>query len=276
VPLLGKGAGQLKSLSVRGIREVVDTRRSPVSTFALGANRDEVLVEAIRWAFEHSVGPEPVLWMPHADELTDLPATRGLVRSGLRLYADRPGRRGHTPLVPQHVPVVAFCQPLSRLVDLEPAESLVVLVGAYYADLDPRFPTVGEEAYHRPWIDAFDPIHLAGAPIPARDPLSATPVLKVAMQDFTATTFGGTTMYESRDRDRVVSGLMELHNGGHVLDPDGLLSVALQMGWEGSQALMLRDRAREVADGVRKRPRHHYRDGMLALWEAGLVAPDRD
>lgn len=238
------------------------------STFTAGTDRDAVLIEGIKWAFTHTAGPEPVLWMPHAEELKELPVAQRLVQAGLGLYADRPGHRGQTAPIPLAVPVVAFCQPITRLVELEPAPHAIVLIGAYSADLDPRFPNWGEGTYHRPWIDAFDPVRLSGPEIPARTPLAGSPVVQAALDDFTSTTFGGTTMYDSRDRDMVVSGLLLLHRAGYQLDPDGLLAGALQRGWKGSQALRLRDAAQEISAGKAKRPRRSYRTGTLDAWIA--------
>ena len=241
------------------------------STFTIGTDRDAVLVEGIHWAFTHAVGPEPVLWLPHAEVLEELPVAQRLVKSGLGLYADRPGRRGQSAPLPHDTTVVVFCQPLTRLVELEPASHSIVLVGAYSAELDPRFSSLSDGTYHRPWIDAFDPVHLSGPEIPARTPLAGSPVMRAALDDFTSTTYGGTTMYDSRDRDMVVSGLQLLHRAGCQLDPDGLLAGALQRGWKGPQALRLRAVAKEIAGGKTKRPRRSYRAGTLDAWMAAAT-----
>ena len=70
------------------------------------------------------------------------------------------------------------------------------------------------------------------------------------------------------DGARVVHGLLLLHQAGYSLDPDQLLAAAIQRHWQGSEALILRDAAREVGLGVKKRPRAWYRPRLLGIWEA--------
>lgn len=87
-----------------------------------------------------------------------------------------------------------------------------------------------------------------------------------AMETFTATTFGGTTMYDYRDGGRVTHGLMELRRGGHLIEPERLFASALRDGWQGTHALTFRHVAREIAEGVNKRPKGQYRSDILARW----------
>lgn len=93
-------------------------------------------------------------------------------------------------------------------------------------------------------------------------------VVASALKSFTAMTYGGKTMCDSRDGGRVTSGLMTLHQNGHRFDPERLFSAALRAGWKGSEALRFRDVAREVARGIRKRPSERLGPGSLERWRA--------
>lgn len=93
-------------------------------------------------------------------------------------------------------------------------------------------------------------------------------MVAAALESFTATTFGGTTMHDYRDGDRVTHGLVVLRRGGHIIEPDLLFAAALREGWNGREALRLWKVAKEVAKGVEKRPKHRYRDGILEHWRA--------
>jgi len=100
------------------------------------------------------------------------------------------------------------------------------------------------------------------------EPLITNPVVAVAMKAFTSRTFGGTTMHDSRDGDRVTDGLQKLWAGGHSIEPDRLFAAALREGWAGREAVLLWRVAKEVAKGVRKRPKHHLHPGILNDWRA--------
>lgn len=230
-------------------------------------DRDPAVLEAVSWALERCSRehPEVTLWMPDRDELNELPQTRRLVRGGLTVCSDRPGRRGHRPL-PHTEPVVAFCQGIERLVQLEPALHPVVLVGAFIEDFVPGIPKFGD-AFHPPWIDAFDPAHLGGPMIASKAPLERSPVVAAAMRTFTSTTYDGTTMYRTDDGGRVTHGLMLLHDAGYELAPNQMFAAALRAGWRGSEAQRLLQVCREVVAGVRKRPTSRYRPDILASWE---------
>lgn len=233
-------------------------------------DRDQDLITALRWALDHAEDGQPVtLWCWDKD---DLPA--GLVAKapalGIVVHSERPRPRGGRAFRAPDGPVVAVSLPLETLVEIEPFSHPVCLVHAYVPENDERGGwTAGRDlAFERPWINAFQPECLAGPAIAVPDPLLSDPVVAVAMDSFTSTTFGGTTMYDSRDGDRVTHGLLELRKGGHALHPDLLFAAALRQGWRGREALRLWKVAKEIAKGVNKRPKEHYRTDILAHWRA--------
>lgn len=71
-------------------------------------------------------------------------------------------------------------------------------------------------------------------------------------------TFGGKTIYRADDGGHVTSGLMMLHDAGYPLAPNELFAAALQAGWVGREAVLLRETASEIAGGKRKKPRAKY------------------
>lgn len=205
-----------------------------------------------------------VLWLPHRQDLKDLPATSQLVRKGLTVVSDRPGHRGFFPAL-RTGPVVAFRHSMDRLAAIEPISYPLVLVGAYVEEIDDRFTCLGN-SYHQPWIDAFNPFHLGGPAITRHEPLVDEPVLRAALDTFTSTTRHGETMYRSDDGGRVTHGLMVLNDAGYRLGPAVLFAAALQRGWKGAGAMELRDVAAEIRGGTRKRPKAHYRSDILDVW----------
>jgi hypothetical protein len=240
-------------------------------------DRDQDLMTALRWALDQAQQDQSVtLWcwdkenMP-ADVVAAAPSL------GIRIHAEKPRPRGGRYLRAPGGPVVAVDVPLETLVEIEPFDHPVCLVHAYVPENDERRGWIGppDFPYERPWIDAFQPECLAGPAIAATNPLIADPVVEVAMRSFTAKTFGGTTMYDSRDGDCVTHGLMELRRGGHVIEPDLLLAAALRGGWKGRQALLFWKAAREVAKGVKKRPKNHFRPDILSYWRSEAAVKER-
>lgn len=239
-------------------------------------DRDQDLDTALRWALGQVQKDQSVtVWCWDQENLpADVVATAPSV--GIRIRSETPRSRGARFVGAAEGPLVAVDLPLGTLVGIEPFGYPACLVNAYVPENDERFGRVSPpgSSFERPWINAFQPECLAGPPITATDPLIADPVIEVAMRSFTAKTFGGTTMYDSRDGDCVTHGLMELRRGGHVIEPDLLFAAALRDGWKGRQALIFWTVAREVAKGVKKRPKHHFRDDILGHWHSEVMAKE--
>lgn len=229
-------------------------------------DRDKAVLDAVGWALQRCSRshPEAVLWIRHKDDLDELPKTRRLVRDGLTIQVDRIARR--TGPLPHTGPVVALDQPLERLALLEPSPHPVVLVGALIPDLLPA-RHLGL-ALHQPWIDAFDPEHIDGPGAPRRTPLAGQPVLTRALSTFTSDTGAGQYMSKRDDEShRVAHGLQVLHADGHRVNPDELAAAALAAGWRGSGALQLRDIARDIARGDKRRVRSRHRRHTIDSWQ---------
>lgn len=239
-----------------------------------GMNHEQDLVTALKWAQDQTVGDQQVtLRCAHLDSLPKGWEPR-LRKAGIEVVAERPRRRGGSgprnfsgPLV-----AVGFTR-LDDVIDVEPFEHPMCLVGAYDPRNDENFDILDDHPHVR-WIEAFEPECLAGPPIAVPEPLIEDPVVARAMESFTVITFGGKTMYDSRDGGRVTDGLILLHNGGHRFDPERLFSAALRAGWKGSQAQRFRGVALEVARGVRKRPSERLGPGALERWRS--EASDHD
>lgn len=237
-------------------------------------DRDQDLITALRWALNHAEEDERVtLWCWDKESLPD-----GLVSSapslGIVVHSEKPRPRGGRSAPRPRGPVVAVDLPLETLVEIEPFEHPVVLVHTYAPEDDERGGWIGEAdlPFDRPWLNAFQPECLAGPPVTLTDPLLSDPVVGVAMKSFTGTTYGGTTMHDYRDGDRVTHGLMELRRGGHAIEPDLLFAAALRAGWKGREALRFWAVAKEVAKGVKKRPQHHDHDDILKQWRTAASA----
>lgn len=263
------------ALSVRrptnptGLSEVHDTltgMKRAYTALSSTTDRESDLSLGLRWAQELAEpGQQVALWCYDKD---DLPRNLAQAASALNIiiHSERPRPRGglHRRF---NGPVVAVGLPLETLTEVEPFAHPVCLVHAYVPENDEKeWAGLGDLPFDRPWVDAFTPECLAGPAIVPNDPLIEDVVIARAMETFTATTFGGTTMYDSRDGGRVTHGLLELRRGGHRIKPELLFSAALRAGWKGTQALKLRSVAREVANGVNKRPKASYGDGMLSRW----------
>ena len=240
------------------------------------SDRDQDLVTAVRWALDQAQEDQSVtLWCWDKESLpADVVAAAPSL--GIRIRSEKPRPQGGRYVRAPDGPVVAVDVPLETLVEIEPFGHPACLVHAYVPENDKRGGRIAPPGfpYERPWINAFKPECLAGPPITATDPLIADPVIEVAMTSFTAKTFGGTTMYDSRDGDCVTHGLMELRRGGHVIEPDLLFAAALRSGWKGRQALLFWTVAREVAKVVKKRPKHHFRDDIPSHWRREAMAKE--
>ncbi len=237
-------------------------------------DRDQDLITALRWARNHAEEGERVtLWCWDKESLPDR-----LVSSapslGIVVHSERPRPRGGRSAPRPRGPVVAVDLPLETLVEIEPFDHPVALVHTYAPENDERGGWIGgvDLPFDRPWLNAFQPECLADPEVTLVDPLLPDPVVAVAMKSFTGTTYGGTTMHDYRDGDRVTHGLMELRKGGHAIEPDLLFAAALRAGWRGREALRLWEVAKEVAKGVQKRPKHHYRDDILNHWRTEASA----
>lgn len=236
-------------------------------------DRDQDLITALRWALDHAEdGQRVTLWCWDKEGLPS-----GLVAKapslGIVVHSERPRPRAGRPFRAPGGPVVAVNLPLDILVEIEPFEHPICLVHAYVPENDERGGWIGgaDLPFDRPWINAFEPEVLAGPPIETPKSLIGDPVVATAMEAFTSATYGGTTMHDYRDGDRVTHGLMELRRGGHVIEPDLLFAAALRAGWMGPEAVLFWKVAKEVAKGVKKRPKHHFREDILSRWrsEAG-------
>ena len=252
-------------LSVPG--ESVQAMDRAYTTLHAHADLEDDIRVALRWASAKGrPGDVVTLWCHDADDLpSDLRRAAG-ARS-INVYSERPrprGGRARNFLGP----VVVTRVGLETLVQIEPFEHPVCLVHAYVPEN--AADGFGDDGlpYERAWIEAFLPECLAGPEIQVRHPLLMDPVVDRAMESFTTATHGGRTMYDSRDRGRVVHGLMELRRGGHRFDPEGLLAVALRAGWRGGDALELRSVAREINKGTNKQPGGHFREDILEHWRA--------
>lgn len=231
-----------------------------------GTEHERDFVTALKWAQDQAEDDQRVtLWCAHRDSLPEGWEPR-LRRAGIEVVAERPRRRDGSgprnfagPLV-----AVGFTM-LDDVIDVEPFEHPMCLVGAYDPRNDDRFGGLDDHPHVR-WVEAFEPECLAGPQIAVPEPLIEDPVVAKAMESFTSITFGGKTMYDSRDGGRVTDGLMLLHKGGHRFDPERLFSAALRGGWKGSQAKRFRGVALEVARGVRKRPSERLGPGALERW----------
>lgn len=118
-----------------------------------------------------------------------------------------------------------------------------------------------------PWVSAFDPEYLGGTRIDPVHPILTDPVLQKAMETFTNSINSSTGLSDSRDRSRVTDGLTKLHKSGHPFDPNNLLSAALALNWRGSAAWDLKELAKEINGGARKRIRESYREDIVRVWE---------
>jgi len=236
-------------------------------------DRDADLFTALRWARAMAGDGQRVTLWCHSQDALPKGLGPAAAAHGIAVHAERPRPRGGGQGRNFGGPVVAVGLGLDTLVEIEPFPHPVCLVHAYVPENDEREWSVAAGLpFDRPWVDAFRPQCLAGPAIVPTEPLISDPVVACAMEAFTSSTFDGTTMYDSRDGGRVTHGLMELRRGGHVIEPERLFSAALRAGWRGRQALMFRDVAREVAQGVNKRPRERYRQDILAHWRAEAVA----
>lgn len=238
---------------------------------------DQDLLTALRWALDQAQEDQSVTLWCWNEESLPADAVAAATSLGIRIRAERPRPQGGRHIHAPEGPVVAVNVPLETLIEIEPFGHPACLVHAYVPENDDHGGRIGppDFPYERPWINAFQPECLAGPPIATTDPLIADPVIEVAMRSFTATTFGGATMYDSRDGDCVTHGLMELRRGGHVIEPDLLFAAALRDGWKGRQALIFWKVAGEVAKGVKKRPKHHFRDDILSHWRSEAMAKEQ-
>ncbi|MCM3555591.1 hypothetical protein M3697_10800 [Janibacter melonis] len=229
-----------------------------------GTKHEQDLLTAVKWAQGQAQdGQQVTVWSAHRDCLQQ-GLQSGLRKMGIEVVAERPRRRGAPAPRNFRGPLLAVgFTTLTGVLNVEPFEHPMCLVGAF----DPRNGILDDHPHVR-WIEAFDPECLAGPPIEVPEPLIADPVVACAMDSFTSITYNGTTMYDSRDGGRVTDGLMLLHHGGHRFDPERLFFAALRDGWEGSQALMFKQVARDVARGVRKRPGERLGPGVLQHWRS--------
>lgn len=254
------------SASVRGMKRAY-------TASCTTTNRGHDLLTALGWALDQAEdGQKIVLWCWDKDTLpTDLVASAPSL--GIIVRSERPRPRGGRPQPSYSGPVVAVDLPLETLIRIEPYEDPVCLVHAYVPENDEHgWIGAGDLPFDRPWIDAYRPTCLAGPTIVPHDPLIEDPVMAVAMESFTSTTNTGTTMHDYRDGDRVTSGLLQMRAGGHAIEPDRLFAAALQAGWKGPEAFQFWQVTREVSQGVKKRPKHHYRQDILARWRSEAAA----
>lgn len=239
-------------------------KRAYTSAFTTTDPVDD-LMKALFWAEEQAEGGQNVtLWCQHVDSLPEKGLADRLRRAGVRVVVEQRGS-GTVPRDFQGPVVAVGFNTLDRLIEIEPFEHPLCLVGAWVPENFGGFAALDDHP-HRRWIEAFSPECLAGPTIVTQEPLIEDPVVARALRSFTGVTYDGTTMYDSRDGGRVTHGLLLLHDGGHQVDPERLYSAALRAGWKGDQAVMLRDVAREVVRGVRKRPKERYASGTLERW----------
>ncbi|KUG55625.1 hypothetical protein AVL62_04760 [Serinicoccus chungangensis] len=233
-----------------------------------GTDHGQDLVTALLWARDHLRSDQHVtLWCSGQEALPKGWEAR-FVREGVEVVAEWPRRRGGTGPRAFAGPLVAVgFNTLDTVIEVEPFRHPMCFVGAYDPRNDERFD-MHEDHPHVRWVEAFEPRNLAGPIISVPNPLIEDGVVASALESFTAMTYGGKTMYDSRDGGRVTSGLMMLHQNGHRFDPERLFSAALRAGWKGSQALCFRNVAREVARGVRKRPSERLGLGSLERWRS--------
>lgn len=245
----------------------VHTMKRAYTALTNTTDRDADLITALRWArAESDPGQRVWLWCHSKDDIPD--HLEGVAHSlGVAIHPEHPRARGGGNVRRFDGPVVACGIGIDNLVEVEPYDYPVCLVHAYVPENDAiDWPLSDGLPFDRPWIDAFAPLCLSGPPVVQTDPLIEDLVIGRAMATFTATTLGGTTMYDYRDGGRVTHGLMELRRGGHLIEPERLFASALRDGWKGTQAMMFRDVARQIADGVNKRPKAHYRSDILERW----------
>ena len=238
-------------------------------------DREKDLSTALRWALDQAAdGQHVTLWCWDMQSLPGSVVAWASSR-GVIIHSERPRPRGGGSAPRPCGPVVAVNLPLDRLVEIEPCQHPIVLVHANAHENDEMAGWIGGEdlRYERPWLEAFQPECLAGPAIATTKPLIADGVVAAALESFTATTFGGTTMHDYRDSDRVTHGVMVLRRGGHIIEPNLLFAAALREGWKGREALRLWKVAKEVAKGVKKRPKHRYQDDILDHWRAEAKRP---
>lgn len=225
----------------------------------------------LRWALERTQpGQVVTVWCHDARDLPSI--VKRMADAGtIDLYAERPRPRGGRSC---HFvgPVVVTRVGLETMLQIEPYDQPVCFIHAFFPEKAGDGLGGDGLSYERPWIEAFEPECLAGPAIQVRDPILDDAVVERALESFTSATFGGRTMYDSRDRGRVIHGLKELRRGGHGFDPERLLAAALRAGWRGTSALELRSVAREINRGINKRSTGRFRDDILEYWRSEAIA----
>ena len=186
-----------------------------------GTDRERDLVTALKWAQDQAEDDQQVtLWCAHRDALPDGWEPR-LRKAGIEVVAERPRRRGGS--CPRHFdgPLVAVgFTMLDDVIDVEPFQHPMCLVGAYDPRNDEHFDILDDHPHVR-WVQAFEPECLAGPPIAVPEPLIEDPVVAKAMESFNSITFGGKTLYDSRDGGRVTDGLMLCTTAVTASTPNG-------------------------------------------------------
>jgi hypothetical protein len=227
----------------------------------------EDLKRAIEWCHGQAGGNLRLIGIQTGSrsDIEDEPLLGLLVRHGASLHVNSRGKV--TSLPPG--PVLVYRPQPETLWQIEEhgAPSAIVAVGITGPSHFRRMLASTKPVGAQPWVSAYLPVHLGGPVIEPRTPVIPDPVVWEALKSFTNSINSSTGLSHSSDRSVVTEGLMKLKATGHSYDPDDLLAGALALNWRGSSAVELRDLAREINAGKRKRYRPMLRSNIVEIWE---------
>lgn len=178
-------------------------------------------------------------------------ASPWLLKSGVSIGTVG-GRRSRYAGHPQGV-VIAWCLNLDEVLEIEHRYDIegIVLVRAH--------------KFHAPWITAHEAEHLGGQVVA---PISeASTAIKAAVEGISWEATRNQGLVDSRERSDAVQTLTYLHNHGHRLVPDQLVTEAIRNGWGGQGPLDLAEIAKQLNAGKQLRyQKGRIRPERLAEW----------
>ncbi len=126
------------------------------------------------------------------------------------------------------------------------------------------------------WVRAYRPVTLpATLAVATTEPeMISDPVVVEGLKTLTGL-LNVTSLYASvGGRDRAVTVLRTLHDGGHAVDPEGMRAWAMAHGWSASAAGQLAELAKQIAAGKQLRiTRRVLRSDILDVWRKGVPGP---
>lgn len=232
------------------------------------------LEKAIAWCYNKADGDFHRIGIQASKKevIDNEPLLAGLARHGASLHFDSRGKITSLP----SGPVLVYRPQPETLWQIEEGHCPEAIVAAGITGPENHRRTFSPERRvgAQPWVTAYKPEHLGGPAIEAKEPIVPDPIAWVALKTFTNSINSSTGLSHSSDHSLVVDGLTKLRAAGHTFDPDDLLAGALALNWKGSTAVELRDLARELNSGKRKRYRPILKANIIKIWEDEAAARD--